>query len=496
VALAPFFERVFGAVAGHVPVSRESLTALLENVSVGVSCGSEPRKNDLWTAEFSTNILARLYPRLAILGPERYCSVLRTLALKINPQIEFATHATGSTTLCVGSATADGALYPNATGWVARVDHLHSHRVGPQNPYAAAAAGALACAELFRRIFLRRDAERDMSVSLLDYKKETGANLELTGKSLGDVLFVGVGAVGNAAIWGLSRHENIRGRLWLVDPEILTLLNLQRYVLGGFGDVDRSKVELGHEALRDTSLTIEVSQNTLEEFAQIRGRLKIPTICISVDNVEARRSAQALLPKLVINGWTGDQALGSSWHVFSREAACLACLYQPRGPGPSATEQAARALGLSNERATLLWVTRQPLSEDDFRAAAGALGVEMQALEPWHGKPLGELYTDVVCGAVPLELSGLGRIETVPLAHQSALAGILMIAELVKRTDSKLASLSQTEPLVSWDDILRPPPAVWRKPRARERGCICGDADYQRVYRAKWKKRGQSRSPV
>lgn len=207
---------------------------------------------------------------------------------------------------------------------------------------------------------------------------------------------------------------------------------------------------------------------------------------VSVDNVDGRRSAQALLPRLVVNGWTGDQALGASWHVFSRDAACLACLYHPHRQGSSAVEQAAKALGLSHDRTALLWVSRQPLSSDDIKAVAKSLGVKESALKPWRSKSLGDIYTDVVCGAVPLDVTGVGKIETVPLAHQSALAGILMAAELLKRTQPELASLAQPEPLISWDDILRPPPPIWGKPRAREKGCICGDPDYQSVYRRKW----------
>ena len=105
---------------------------------------------------------------------------------------------------------------------------------------------------------------------------------------------------------------------------------------------------------------------------------------------------------------------------------------------------------------------------------------------PWRGKSLGDLYTDVVCGAVPLDVRGVGRVETVPLAHQSALAGILMAAELLKRTRPELAALSQPEPLVSWDNVLQAAPGIWRKPRAREIGCICGDPDYQAIYAQKW----------
>jgi hypothetical protein len=155
----------------------------------------------------------------------------------------------------------------------------------------------------------------------------------------------------------------------------------------------------------------------------------------------------------------------------------------------SATEQAAKALGLTPDRAAMLWATPQTLSEEDIQAAARSLGVHVTDLEPWRGKRLGDLYTDVVCGAVPLDVTGVGRIETVPLAHQSVLAGVLMAAELLKRTNAKLAAMSEPEPLVSWDDVLRPPPRIWRKPRAREKGCICGDNVYQRVYKSKWTSR-------
>ena len=446
-------------------------------------------------------MMARLYPRLAISGPKKLSSTLREIASRINPDIEFTTHSKASNTVCVGVAGSEGALYPNASGWVARLNHSYRKQIGAANPYAAATAAALGCAELFRRIFLKSSMEQDVSVSLLDFSADCGSDLELVNGTIGEVLFAGVGAVGNAAIWALARHTKLQGRVWLVDEEELTLLNLQRYVLGMFLDVSRPKVELAKDALRDTKLSVEASQLTLENFVQRRGQMDIETISISVDNVASRRSAQGLLPRLVVNGWTGDQGLGASWHVFSRDAACLACLYHPHGEGLSATEQAARALGLSLDRANFLWVTRQPLSQEDIRAAATTLGVTEDKLEPWRNKPLGDFYTDLVCGAVPLDVTGVGRLETVPLVHQSVLAAVLMAAELVKRTDRRLASLSQVEPLVSWDDILRPPPALWRKPRAREAGCICGDSNYQSVYRSKWGnlKKGPTRhkgSPV
>jgi len=486
VALAPFFERIYGAVGGHLSVSRESLTSSLETVKVGVRCGARCGRNDIWIAELATNLLARLYPRICISGTVSHVAKLKRLALRINPKIEFERNSPGDTSICIGSAKLADAIFPTSHGWVARLDHAPAQPSGYDNPYGAGAAAALACAELFRRVFLKTRTEPDFRLSLLDFGKATGSELPLKSSNLRDVVFAGVGAVGNAALWALSRDTHLKGHLWLVDGEDLTLLNLQRYVLGTAADVSRSKVHLAKLALRRTRLTIEECQTSLEQFAELRNGTDIPTICISVDNVETRRAAQALLPRLIINGWTGDRALGASWHVLSRDAACLACLYQPHGQGPSATDQAARALGLSVERATLLWVTQQPMTDEDLNAIAQHLGVGVTTLEPWRAKSLGNLYTDVVCGAVPLDVTGVGHVETVPLAHQSGLAGILMAAELVKRTNAKLAPLTQTEPLVSWDDILRPPPNIWTKPRPREKGCICGDPDYQAVFRRKW----------
>jgi hypothetical protein len=488
VALAPFFDRIYSALGGHLSVSRDDLAASLQGVAVGIKCGESLSQNDLWIAELATNLLARLYPRVAITGPEKNISALKALALEINPEIEILGKAPADLTIAIGEVKSGAQLWPGASGWVARLNHSRFPGSGPANPYAAGAAAAFAAAELFRRIFLGRPAESDLKISLLNFNQSSGADQELPSSTLGDVLFVALGAIGNAALWALARDRRRSGQFTLIDNEGLELSNLQRYVLGTLQDVTKheEKVSIGRRELSGTQISVMAFRATLESFADERGGISTPTVCISVDNVAARRAAQALLPGLIINGWTGDEALGASWHVFSREAACLACLYQPHGRGVSQTEQAASALGLAPERAALLWVTRLPLSDDDIATAATKLGVAREALAPWHGKSLGELYTDVVCGAVPISLPVANRIETVPLAHQSALAGILMAAELVKRTSPELSSRSQTESLVSWDDVLRPPPAIWVKPRAREKGCICGDPVYQTVFRKKW----------
>jgi hypothetical protein len=489
MALAPFFDRVFNAVGAHLSVSREALESILGSVTVGISLNEANDANSVWIAELTTNILARLYPRVAIQAPQDVADDLKRLAHRINPQVELADSAPAQLTVHVGIGESPGAIYASANGWVASMSYGPPVNSGKANPYAAGAAAALACGEIFRRVFLQSGSQRDLSVSLLDYTHDGGRDTDLPCSSLGEVAFVGVGAIGGAGLWALARDAQREGHLWLVDHDEVTLHNLQRYVLAMYEDVCRPKVAVAKRAMEASRVHTSKFKLTLAQFASKNHGPKVPTICISVDNVEGRRSAQALLPRLIVNGWTGDGALGVSWHIFDRDVACLACLYHPRKPGPSATEQAARALGLAADRAAFLWVTRAPLNDDDLQTAATTLGVSSNQLRAWRGKTLGELYTDVICGAVPLTVKALGTIEVVPLAHQSALAGVLMAAELVKRTSVELTDRSQQEVLVSYDDILAVPPTDWKKPRAREKGCICGDPDYQQVYREKWRNR-------
>jgi hypothetical protein len=486
VALAPFFDRVYGAVGGHLSVSRESLISALSEVNILITCGEYPSANDRWIAEMCMNLASRLYPRISISAPTQFAEHLRQLASQINPEIEFSDASRRTHSLCVGASSDGTGIYPVASGWVAQVRHSPGESSTVENPFSSAASAAIACAELFRDVFMGKGAGRDVSLSLLDFGVSAGLGVELGQHDLGDVLFVGVGAVGNAAVWALSRSAKLEGRLLLVDSEEITLSNLQRYVLAGSMDVDIAKVKLAKRHLDRCRIRCERFRVTLEQFAEKHKNRRFKNLCISVDNVAARRAAQALLPKLVLNGWTGDRSLGASWHVLSRDAACLACLYHPHGQGLSAVEQAAKALGLSNERAAMLWVAHLPLTQDDIDCAAKALQVPVEKLLPWQNKTLGDFYTDVVCGAVPIDVGGLGRVETVPLAHQSVLAGVLMAAELVKRNSAQLMQISNSEPLVTWDDILKPPPTLWTRPRAREQGCICGDVDYQEIYRKHW----------
>ncbi len=97
-------------------------------------------------------------------------------------------------------------------------------------------------------------------------------------------------------------------------------------------------------------------------------------------------------------------------------------------------------------------------------------------------------YTQAVCGGTLLRLGATPnnqrRVE-VPMAFQSALAGIFLAAELV----AKAAGLKSYPPPVTTKlDLLRPlgPYTSLPAPKSPAGNCICQDGDYIQVFKQKY----------
>lgn len=497
MALAPFFSRAYSAIGAHLGITREELERVLSGQIVGIHLGPActTEGNEKWIAELLVNLLARLYPTLSISGNKTACDSNIANALAINPKIEIQCCPERATVIVYVGETPQGknGFIASASGWVARVGEPFENipSTGPDNPYSAGAAAALAAWRVFQTVVVRPEDQMrifpDVTLSLLDYGTETGKTDPLPTINIGEVAVAGIGAVGNPALWAWSKHAGLTGELHLIDPEDVELSNLQRYCLPAYTDVGMSKVQLAQRELSNTALSLNLWPCSLEDFASnYSGIDKLPTICVSVDNVGGRRAAQALLPQLVVNGWTSDSGLGASWHRFLGKNACLGCFYHPKGASLSQTELAAKALGIPHDQLSMLWVNETPLTQEDIQTVETHLALSVGQLTDWLGKRVQDVYVGVICGQVGIDLNGIGRVATVPLAHQSVLAGILMAAELVKRSSIELEVRSQTSPLVIWDDIMRTPPKYWATKRLKEMECFCMDSIYQEIYSKKW----------
>lgn len=504
MALADFFGRA--ALAASQVLSeydRAAFEDVLDSTVVGVCFddGAAGSPEGRTTLELTVNLLARLYPRLAIVpdgsAAEKMAEGLVSLARSINPKIEVETGLERvAVCLAVGDSTVarvSQVVYLGSDGWVARVSAK-----GPvgssatQNPFGAAAA-----ANAFRAVFSSQLPEGDLDegfmLSLLDYDPGASepANPDLGPVDLGESHLVGLGAVGNGAAWVLSKVPGLGGEFHIVDHEQVDLTNLQRYVLATMADVGASKVALAESFFLDKGLKVIAHPQRWGAYLADRGDWNLRRVAVAVDSADDRRAVQAALPWWVVNAWTQPDDLGVSRHSFLGDHACLACLYLPEDKRKSEAEIIAEIVGFPEEWREVgeRLYKGTPTERPFLERIAAARGINLEQLLPFEEKPLRVLYREGVCGGAVIGFGdgSIGDAQAeVPMAFQSALAGIMLAAELV----TNAAGFRNVPPPVTTRmNLLRPLGTVLSFPRTKHHSgrCICQDADYMGSYRAKYR---------
>lgn len=503
MALADYFHRTAVAASQAVRGWDElAIAERLEGVVPGLQWGQDVVSSREGTAllDMTVRLLSRLYPRLHLAGPSDSQSLYSQLALEINPEIEFQSRPTHVIALGLDTPSSEAiVVFAGCDGWLALLSSSTAQPVGVGDVITGAGAcAALAVANLFRLVFLD-EPDVDVQVRFSTYDGCAGdgvANPSTTDIRLAEgTVLVGLGSVGQAAVWALGRGQ-VRGEIHLVDPERVELSNLQRYVLTRRSDEAASKVEMASAVLQDT---VEVHAHSCS-WADFLGRLGFSweRVAVAVDSRRDRRMVQAALPRWIVNAWTQPGDLGVSVHDW-QSGACLACLYQPTGPTRSEDRLVGDALGLPQEfdlQIRQLLHTGFPAPPELLDEVARRREIDRALLEPYEGVPLRTLYTEGICGGAILPLSALTETPTelhVPLAHQSALAGILLSAQLMR------ASLGD-EPVgshVTRLDLLRSVPPELTQPAAKtpSGSCICQDAVFQRVYDEKYPSQPEASPP-
>jgi Prokaryotic E2 family C/ThiF family len=515
MALAPFFDKAALAAATVLAgFDREAFAATLDAHVVGVAfdeAGATTREGRT-TLELAVNLLARLYPRLAVTGKgaaaASYAGQLEEIARGINPQIEIGRPEDATAWLVVGGTTLESdapMIYTGSQGWITRVSsRAPQGSADSSNPFGAAAAACFGAANVFRMIFGAAleagalDGEFAMSLLDLDPTAADPLNPPLGVVGLGDAHLVGAGAIGNAVLWTLCRVPNLSGVLHVVDGEEVDGTNPQRYVLTTPADEGVLKVDLAaREATRcGSGLGIQRHPDRWGHYlAGLETPWSLPRVAVALDSAQDRIAVQAALPERVFNAWTQAGDLGVSRHDFLGEQACLACLYLREDPAKNEDQLVAEAIGLPGQLQAVrqLLYTGAPVGREGIERIAAALGVSTEPLMPFAERGLREFYSEAICGGVVLRLQGNGDRRggtEVPMAFQSALAGVLLAAALV----SDAAGLAQPGGTKAVIDLLRPMKEYLTVPVAKPQSgrCICQDRDYQEAYRARHRDAGSS----
>lgn len=509
MALAPYFDKAALAAATVLGgFDRDAFAATLNQQVVGLvfdeRAATTPEGRT--TLELATNLLARLYPRLTIIGSgepaARYSVALSELARRINPEIEFSDSKVVAAVLVVGRTPAEvegPRVHVGSDGWIVRVSTQEPMDSGEsENPFGAAAAACFGAAHVFRLIFgaalpAGSATEEAFAMSLLDLDPtaRVPANPVLGPTVLGEAHLVGAGAIGNGVLWTLCRVPALSGVLHVVDGEAVDGTNPQRYVLAAPQDEGMPKVDLAvREAVR-TGSTLDIRRHPAEwgrYLAMLPSPWALDLVMVALDSAEDRIAVQAALPQRVLNAWTQAGDLGVSRHDFLGDRACLACLYLPDGPSKNEDQLVAEAIGLPDQLIEVrkLLHSGAPVGEAGIHRIAAALGVPAVPLLPYAGRGLREFYSEAICGGVVLRLQGGGDRRggtEVPMAFQSALAGVLLASALVSEA-AGFPGPAGTKVII---DLLRPLGKYLTVPVAEHPSgrCICQDPDYQQAYRTR-----------
>lgn len=508
MALPDYFERNAQAAAALIQgFDASALASLLEKEVIGVAVDSsvEASAEARCAVDMTLRLLSRLYPTLAIFGGpgvrSEYLASLTGLALAINPKIDLLSTLTSATKLLVfGQSVMKGRTrakkhtwYVGSDNWVMRLSQSAPVRSGNStNPLGAGAAACVAAANVFRAVFVSElggaTLDSELSFSLLTMRPATGQghNPVLGDVQLDDVHLVGAGAIGNGALWALSRMP-CRGSLHIIDHEKLSDTNHQRYVMLTAADRAAEKAVLAVSWFKREGLTVTAHVSDWASHIVTVPEYKVGTVLSAVDTANARIQIQASLPRTIYNAWTQRGEAGVSRHQFLGGMACLACIYLPRATTTNEDVLVLRALRLPEDEPTKMEVRRRLQKQEPTDLAflgriAAAAGLPIEKILPFENRPLRDLYVEGVCGGRVMEFhqAALRVKAEVPIGFQSALAGVLLAAELARPV-----ALGHT---VTQIDMLGTFPERPGRAQAKTESppCFCLDQDFIDIYREKY----------
>jgi hypothetical protein len=465
----------------------------------------------------AVNLVARLYPRIGLQGPEDLVEESIALARSISSSTVIGPPKPGQDVFTIGwgaGRATSTEIRVSARDWDV---HIYSVvEAGPCMAPAAMAAAALGVGELFRGVFASaldeagRIAPEPWGFNLITLGDPGDGPALLDGTiELGCVHLAGCGAIGQAAVLALAEMD-VSGTLVAVDHDPLDLSNLQRYVLAVRKDVGAEKPELIRRALADRALQVECVPTPWG--ADSRSGPHAKCVLAAVDMLQARIELQAGLPQVIYNAWTQPKDAGVSRHERFGTDACLACLCWPDRPRPSETQLIADALGEHELRVVLYrqhrvsvgfplrleWIVptgRLPLPPEAASWATTSLLDDLVTrlrldAEEWAGVgslAVQELYRDKVCGGLLLDRRDPTEHQevSVPLAHQSALAGILLAVSLLSARVPELRE-ARPERTQARYDVVRGGRQLLARPRLRAENCLCRDPAFTERYGDVW----------
>lgn len=198
-------------------------------------------------------------------------------------------------------------------------------------PFGAMSAAALAAGEAFKIVMRRlRDASR-IPIGVFDatFASSPRAAVRLAPiempcpSALGHVDFISGGAITHAALYALSRINDVTAVARVIEPQTYDLSNLNRYLLMRRSNVGLAKAKHLRE-LDLAGIQIEPIVERYDEALQRRIGTLSYNVLVGVDHIPSRWLAQANSHDwLCVAGTEHYQTVGSFHNASTPCAACL-----------------------------------------------------------------------------------------------------------------------------------------------------------------------------
>lgn len=285
----------------------------------------------------------------------------------------------------------------------------------------------------------------------------------------------GAGAVGNGFIWAL-RHFRVRGRLAIVDPDDVSLGNLNRQIWFDEGDVEKPKAKrlALHAQPHFPRLALEPHKSELQSLKSQTDPRWLERLIVGVDSRRVRRHLQGELPREVYDAsTTGIQEVVLHFSRQPNTLACLGCVYHETPRERAREEHVAEALGVTVDE-----VATGRIGPDSAARIGARYGRDAEAIE---GMAYDSLFKEL-CSQKALMVEGQQVLA--PFAFVSVLAGALLAIEMVARlVDETRADRFNYWRVSPWHAYQ----VRQRRVRGRNESCeVCGQPHIDAVCRELW----------
>ncbi len=325
----------------------------------------------------------------------------------------------------------------NSNGWLARISSDSNvslpSDVNQANPISALMAASLGAAEVFKRIFdVPNEVAPLMSrteFSLFELSENhagLGPAIPIV-VSLPDTLLIGAGAIGNGTALLMSQLP-LKGQVHIIDKQDYADENLGTCVLINKSWLGKSKAEeLGLWLKQNSNLTVTSNKAPIETIKSdlVSSELNFDLVLNGLDNAVARRVAQDIWPKVIIDGGITEIGAAVIQYRLSNEThACLKCWFDL--PVTDEREQQSIWTGLSvNSLANLA----RPLTDEDI-ALAIPEKKDWLELQKNEGKTICSIISEAALANKLGVDAADGFRPSVPFV--ATIASALVVAEAVK----------------------------------------------------------------